>query len=79
MTTTDTEYVTAVLDAIRADVKNGTIPEVDTFSELHDHTDANQYLLDADIPLVGDDLDMDTLNRVCDLVDSAIRDGALAG
>lgn len=73
-----------VITEIRADVAAGTVPAtVATFSELHDHVDANEYLLGAprfravyDAAECADDW-LPAGNSLADEVDHAIRAGAL--
>ncbi len=73
-----------MLAAIRADVADGRVPPtVASFSALHDHVDANEYILAApnfaaiyrDATSADDWLPLG--NRLADEVDAAIRTGAL--
>jgi hypothetical protein len=74
-------YAVRVLRAIRADAEAGVIPvSVATFSALHDHVDANDYLINVGVPWPGDTV-LTTLvtNFVTDIVDRAIKAGGLVG
>ena len=62
-------------DEVAADVKAGVVPRtVASFSDLHDHVDANEYggLCDE-----RSDADEDFANALQDAVDSWIKEGNL--
>ena len=70
-------------DEIRLDVRKGVIPKgVKSFSELHDHVDANEYggsgflycLFDPD-DIVVDQQHVEIVNDIQDAVDKWIKDG----
>lgn len=45
------EYASRILATIDADIRDGFLPpDVRTFTDLHDHVDANTYLQDAGVP-----------------------------
>jgi hypothetical protein len=80
--TTDEQYAAEVLSWVIADVRDGHIPaSVNSFSDLHDHVDANTYL--EILPDLEDgSIDLDLTNRVTDLVDAMIKrheHGAISG
>jgi hypothetical protein len=69
-------YADAIMGEIHDDMRAGTIPrDVGTFSGLHDHVDANQYLIDS-LPDAGGDLDLS--NAVADEVDRRLTAEAQA-
>jgi hypothetical protein len=71
-------YVAEVKRLVLKDIADGTMPaDVKTFSEMHDHVDANEYLIDA---MPGYDWGLengsiDYANRVADTVDEWLRNG----
>jgi hypothetical protein len=77
-------YAAQVLSAILSDVAAGIVPaaQVASFVDLHDHVDANEYLIDAEVPFDDDlplplDVRLVLTNLVTGIVDHAIRSGAL--
>lgn len=61
------------------------VPEVEGFAALHEHVDANMYLLDeaGDFDACFDGWDMgevmEELNKAADVIDEWLRAGALRG
>lgn len=65
------EYADAVMGLIHDDVLAGFVPvTAASFSELHDHVDANEYVLQV---MGADAFDVALANRVTDDVDSRLR------
>jgi hypothetical protein len=68
-------YADVIMAEIHGDMVAGTVPrDVGTFSGLHDHVDANEYLID-NLPGAGGDLDLS--NAVADEVDRRLAAEAL--
>lgn len=75
-------YVTKVKAEINVDVLDGRVPgDVADFSALHDHVDANDYLITAGVPWDVDEAtgetDLDPTNDVTDAVNAWIVSGGL--
>ena len=69
-------YVKEVKRLITVDLDNGTMPkDVKTFSELHDHVDANEYLIQGMPDYDWGPDTFDFANRVSDIVDTWLRNG----
>lgn len=69
------DVAVTALAAINADQRAGTVPaDVPSFSALHDHVDANQYLIDALETHTLDGLDLHSANTVADLIDNVLKD-----
>jgi hypothetical protein len=75
---TDDAYAAELLNMIREDIASGQVPAtVSTFSELHDYVDANDYIIQSSLYSHrnwSDDRE-ETINRVTDLVDAALKAG----
>ena len=69
------DYAQYVIEQIDNDVAAGIVPSsVRSFSELHDHVDANAYLtVVPDLP--DGTFDTDTINAVTDEVDRRLKTG----
>jgi len=66
------QYALAILDVIREDQANEWIPyEIESFSELHDHVDANAYLWEV-IPDASERVSL--CNEVTDHVDRLLSE-----
>ncbi len=49
-------YATEIMDMIGEDMLEGVMPKsVVSFEELHEHVDANEYMIQADVPWSPDD------------------------
>lgn len=74
-------YADKIKAMIREDVASGQVPaSVTTFEELHEHVDANEYLIDADVPWEeGPDglTDLGPTNAVTDVVHQWLQAGGL--
>lgn len=69
-------YADAVIAMIREDVATGLLPAaVASFSGMHDHVDANQYVHDAGVPWGDDDGTYNTANAVTEEVDRHLAAG----
>lgn len=73
----DLSLVVACLARINDDIRQGVVPaDVDSFSALHDHVDANMYLIDtlaeAEIDL-GPDVEIALANAISDDIDAVLR------
>lgn len=72
---TDLDVAIAILADVNHDQRTGAVPaDVDSFSALHDHTDANVYVIDACERLGADPMDLDLANAATDLVDAVLKD-----
>ncbi len=65
---------TAVMGLIRFDIASGRVPNVRSFAELHDHVDANEYLIQAAAGAGVATSDLATLNAAAALVDADLAD-----
>lgn len=77
-------FVDGIMNSIREDIEGGTVPfDVEDFSALHDHLDANDYLIDAQVPFGNDtfadgtEAGIDLTAYVQELVDIRIKAGEL--
>jgi hypothetical protein len=77
-------YAARVQDMITSDIADGTVPaSVRSFSELHDHVDANMYVItaldgyqprgDEGSEVITSDAETDMANAVMDAVDAWLR------
>lgn len=69
-----------IVDEIRLDILRGIVPDtVASFSELHDHVDANMYAFTFCSVLTGNDevndARLSVMNAALDIVDAFIRRG----
>ncbi len=56
MTETIDHYATQIMVMIGEDIYEGVVPETAiSFSELHEYVDANEYMIQADVPWDPDD------------------------
>lgn len=56
MTRTIAEYADQIMTAIDEDIAEGVVPgSVASFTDLHDYVDANEYLLNIEVPWGADD------------------------
>lgn len=82
MMTSISEYADRIMALIAGDVAAGLVPRgVGSFSRLHDHVDANDYLIEAKVPWstdpgAGED-GSELVNAVTDEVDRRIGAGGL--
>jgi hypothetical protein len=69
MARTVSDYADLIMVMVREDIADGTVPAgVASFTDLHDHVDANEYLIHADVPWGTDDPDSTVTNAVTDEV-----------
>ena len=77
-----TTIATLIKTEILSDVRSGRVPAtVESFSDLHDYVDANEYLINAGVPWdvdpVTGETDLGPTNAVTDIVDAWLKDGGL--
>jgi hypothetical protein len=73
------QYADEIMTSVHEDMASGIMPrDVGSFSEMHDHTDANMYLAEVYPEYTGSDADNDLLNAVSDEVDRRLAREALA-
>lgn len=71
-------YADRVMVLVDEDIESGQVPaDVATFSDLHSHVDANEYLIQTDVPYDMNDLVM--INAVSDEVSRRLTVRVLEG
>lgn len=68
------DWANQILAAVDDSIAEGVLPAtVRSFTDLHDFCDANDFLIDADVPYDGTEATIDLIVAVQDAVTAALR------